>query len=114
MEGEGPSSRGGVKSRRSRSFSGLLGGYHSIFQGPRGRLGESEDKEGEESVDKEGSEETEVKAALAGAPEASEGSNIALYNQPLVYQVEPKFLKMMEKMTQFMGQLSPRIQNSIN
>ncbi|MBW0484576.1 hypothetical protein O181_024291 [Austropuccinia psidii MF-1] len=36
-------------SRRSRSFSGLLGGYPSISQGPRSRLGEAEDEEGEES-----------------------------------------------------------------
>ncbi|MBW0519024.1 hypothetical protein O181_058739 [Austropuccinia psidii MF-1] len=50
MEGEAPSRRGGVKSRRSRSFSSLLGGYPSISQGPRSRSGEAEDKEGEESV----------------------------------------------------------------
>ncbi|MBW0588363.1 hypothetical protein O181_128078 [Austropuccinia psidii MF-1] len=46
MEGEAPSRRGGVKSRRSRSFSGLLGGYPSIPQGPRSRSGEAEDEEG--------------------------------------------------------------------
>ncbi|MBW0520543.1 hypothetical protein O181_060258 [Austropuccinia psidii MF-1] len=80
MEGASPSRRGGVKSRRSRSFAGLLGGSPSIFQGPRSRLGEAEYKEGEDS------EETEVASALAGAPEASEGPNLALYNQPLVSQ----------------------------
>ncbi|MBW0528219.1 hypothetical protein O181_067934 [Austropuccinia psidii MF-1] len=46
MEGEALSRRGGVKSRRSRSFSGLLGGYPRISQGPRSRLGEAEDEEG--------------------------------------------------------------------
>ncbi|MBW0497956.1 hypothetical protein O181_037671 [Austropuccinia psidii MF-1] len=46
MEGEEPSRRGGTKSRRSRSFSGFLGGYHGTSQGPRSRLGQSEDKEG--------------------------------------------------------------------
>ncbi|MBW0485818.1 hypothetical protein O181_025533 [Austropuccinia psidii MF-1] len=46
MEGAAPSKRGGVKSRRSRSFSGLLGGYQSISQGPRSRSGEAEDEEG--------------------------------------------------------------------
>ncbi|MBW0545262.1 hypothetical protein O181_084977 [Austropuccinia psidii MF-1] len=35
MERAAPSRKGGVKSRRSRSFSGLLGGYPSISQGPR-------------------------------------------------------------------------------
>ncbi|MBW0534888.1 hypothetical protein O181_074603 [Austropuccinia psidii MF-1] len=39
MEGEEPSRRGGVNSRRSRTFSGLLGGYPSISQGPRSRSG---------------------------------------------------------------------------
>ncbi|MBW0530323.1 hypothetical protein O181_070038 [Austropuccinia psidii MF-1] len=39
MEGAAPSRRGGMKSRRSRSFSGLLGGYPGNSQGPRSRLG---------------------------------------------------------------------------
>ncbi|MBW0534589.1 hypothetical protein O181_074304 [Austropuccinia psidii MF-1] len=49
MEGAAPSKRGGVKSRRSRSISGLLGGYPSIPQGPRRRSGGAENEEGEES-----------------------------------------------------------------
>ncbi|MBW0523641.1 hypothetical protein O181_063356 [Austropuccinia psidii MF-1] len=85
MDGEAPSRSGGVKSRRSRSFSGLLGGYPRNYQGPRSRSGEAEDEEGEESVEEEESEETEVAAALAA---------------------DPNFLKMMEPMTQFMGQLT--------
>ncbi|MBW0471721.1 hypothetical protein O181_011436 [Austropuccinia psidii MF-1] len=39
MEGEEPSRRGCMKSRSSRSFSGLLGGYPGISQGPRSILG---------------------------------------------------------------------------
>ncbi|MBW0583208.1 hypothetical protein O181_122923 [Austropuccinia psidii MF-1] len=109
MEGAAPSRRGGVKSRRSRSFSGLLGGYPSIPQGPRSRLGEAEDEEGEESVEEEESEEAEVAAFLAGAPEASEAPNLALSNQPLVSQAEPNFIKMMEQITQFMGQLTQAV-----
>ncbi|MBW0586340.1 hypothetical protein O181_126055 [Austropuccinia psidii MF-1] len=103
MEGEAPFRRGDVKYKRLRSFFGLLGGYPGISQGPRSRLEEAEDKEGEESVEEEGSEETEVKAALEGGPEASKASNLALSNQPLVSQAEPNFLKMMEQMTQCMG-----------
>ncbi|MBW0559157.1 hypothetical protein O181_098872 [Austropuccinia psidii MF-1] len=79
MEGAAPSRRGCVKSRRSRSFSGLLGGYPSISQRPR------------------------------SAPEAAEAPNIAHYNQPLVSEAEPNFLKMMEQMTQFMGQLTQAV-----
>ncbi|MBW0461243.1 hypothetical protein O181_000958 [Austropuccinia psidii MF-1] len=81
MEGAAPSRRGGSRSR----------------------VGKTEDEEGEES------EETEVEAALEGAPEASGAENIAHSNQPLVSQAEPNFLKMMEKMTQFMGQLTQEV-----
>ncbi|MBW0494612.1 hypothetical protein O181_034327 [Austropuccinia psidii MF-1] len=45
-----PSRRGGMKYRRSRSFSGLLGGYPGMSEGARARQGEVEDEEGEESV----------------------------------------------------------------
>ncbi|MBW0530590.1 hypothetical protein O181_070305 [Austropuccinia psidii MF-1] len=40
MEGAAPSRRGGMKSRRSRSFSGILGGYPGMSEGARARLGE--------------------------------------------------------------------------
>ncbi|MBW0580694.1 hypothetical protein O181_120409 [Austropuccinia psidii MF-1] len=106
MEGAAPSRRGGMKSRRSRSFSGLLGGYPGMSEGARARLGEAEDKEGEESVEEEDYGETEVADALENAPEVPQGSNIALPSQPLVSQTEQSLLKMMEQMTQFMGQLT--------
>ncbi|MBW0482796.1 hypothetical protein O181_022511 [Austropuccinia psidii MF-1] len=109
MERAGPSKRGGVNSRRSRSFSGLWGGYPSIPQGPRSRSGEAEDEEGEESAEEEESEETEVAAALAGAPEASGAPNLSHSNQPLVSQAEPDFFKMMKHMTQFMGKLTQAV-----
>ncbi|MBW0556377.1 hypothetical protein O181_096092 [Austropuccinia psidii MF-1] len=96
LEGAAPSRRGGMKSRRSRSFPSLLGGYPGMSEGARAILGEAKDEEGE-------SEETEVATALAGVPEASEATNLAHFNQPLVSQAEPSFLKMMEQMTQFMG-----------
>ncbi|MBW0468085.1 hypothetical protein O181_007800 [Austropuccinia psidii MF-1] len=75
----------------------------------RSRSGEAEDEEGEESVEEEASEETEVAAALAGAPEASEAPNLAHSNLPLVTEAEPNVLKMMEQMTQVMGQLSQTV-----
>ncbi|MBW0573670.1 hypothetical protein O181_113385 [Austropuccinia psidii MF-1] len=99
-EEEAPSRRGGVKSRRSRSFSGLLGGYSSISQGPRSGSGEAEYKEGEDSVEEKESEESEVEAALEGAPEASEAANLAHSNQPPLSKAKPNFLKMMEQITQ--------------
>ncbi|MBW0538541.1 hypothetical protein O181_078256 [Austropuccinia psidii MF-1] len=80
MEGAAPSRRRGMKLRRSRSFSGLVGGYPGISEGARARLGEAEDEEGEESMEEEESEETEVEASLAGAHEASEAENLAHAN----------------------------------
>ncbi|MBW0549302.1 hypothetical protein O181_089017 [Austropuccinia psidii MF-1] len=62
-----------------------------------------------DSVEEEDSEETAVATALAGVPEASEAANITHSNQPLVSQYEPDFLKMMEQMTQFMGQLTQAV-----
>ncbi|MBW0575852.1 hypothetical protein O181_115567 [Austropuccinia psidii MF-1] len=109
MEGAAPSRRGGMKSRRSRSFSGLLGGYPGMSEGARAILGEVEDEEGEESVEEEDSGETEVAHALENAPEVPQCSNLAISSQPLVSQTEPSLLKMMEKMTQFMGKLTQTV-----
>ncbi|MBW0494978.1 hypothetical protein O181_034693 [Austropuccinia psidii MF-1] len=53
-----------------------------MSEGARARLGQAEDEEGEET------EETEVEDALAA---------------------EPNFLKMMEQITQFMGQLTQEV-----
>ncbi|MBW0463512.1 hypothetical protein O181_003227 [Austropuccinia psidii MF-1] len=44
-----------------------------------------------------------------GGVKASEAPNLAPSNQPLVSQAEPNFLKMMEQMTQFMGQLTQAV-----
>ncbi|MBW0522718.1 hypothetical protein O181_062433 [Austropuccinia psidii MF-1] len=93
MEEAAPSRRGGRKSRRSRYFSGLLGGYPGMSEGARARLGEVEDEEGEESVEEEDSVKTEVADALAKAPELPKGSNLAPTNQPLVSQSDPFLLK---------------------
>ncbi|MBW0573229.1 hypothetical protein O181_112944, partial [Austropuccinia psidii MF-1] len=77
LEGAEPLRRGGIKSRRSRSFSALLGGYPGMSEGARERLGEAEDEEGRTHS-----------------------------NQPLVSQAEQNFLKMIERMTKFMGELT--------
>ncbi|MBW0583185.1 hypothetical protein O181_122900 [Austropuccinia psidii MF-1] len=78
----------------------MEGAEPSRRAGPRSRSGEAKDEGGEES------EETEVVAALAGAPETSEAPNLVHSNKPLFSQVEPNFLEMMEQMTQLMGQLT--------
>ncbi|MBW0536319.1 hypothetical protein O181_076034 [Austropuccinia psidii MF-1] len=62
-----------------------------------------------ESVEEEEYEETELAAALEDAPEVSEAPNLAHFNQPLVSQAEPNFLKVMKYMTQYMGQLTQEV-----
>ncbi|MBW0477860.1 hypothetical protein O181_017575 [Austropuccinia psidii MF-1] len=42
-------------------------------------------------------------------PEASEAANLAHSKQPLVSEPESNFIKMMEQMTQFMGQLTQAV-----
>ncbi|MBW0515871.1 hypothetical protein O181_055586 [Austropuccinia psidii MF-1] len=106
MEGEAPFRSGVMKSRRSRSFSGPLVGYPGMYEGAREILGKVEDEEGEESVEEEDSGETEVAYALPNAPKVPQGSNISPNNQPFVSQSDPSLLKIMEKMTTIMGQLS--------
>ncbi|MBW0498704.1 hypothetical protein O181_038419 [Austropuccinia psidii MF-1] len=79
MEEAEPSRREGMKSRRSRSFSSLLGGYPGMSEGERARLGEAEDQEGEESMEEEDSGETEVADALEYTAEVPKGYNLAPY-----------------------------------
>ncbi|MBW0464533.1 hypothetical protein O181_004248 [Austropuccinia psidii MF-1] len=100
MEGESPS-------RRSRSFSALLSGYTSISEGSRGRLGGVVCGRGRLW-------ENEVKASLADAPEAPKGPNQAFSNQLLVPQAELIILKIMEQITQFMGQCTQVVSPSKN
>ncbi|MBW0498929.1 hypothetical protein O181_038644 [Austropuccinia psidii MF-1] len=84
MEVAATSRRGGMKSRGSISFCGLLGGYPGISKAPRSRLGEAENGE---------SLKTEVQAAF----KASETPNIALSNQPLASKAEPAFSRRWSK-----------------
>ncbi|MBW0571994.1 hypothetical protein O181_111709 [Austropuccinia psidii MF-1] len=106
MEGEAPCRRGRMKSRRSRSFCGLLGCYTGMSEGARARLAEVEDEEGQEYVEEEDSGETEVADDLENSPEVPQGSNLAPTNKPLVSQSDSSLLKIMEQMDTIMGQFS--------
>ncbi|MBW0472091.1 hypothetical protein O181_011806 [Austropuccinia psidii MF-1] len=92
----------------SQSFSGLFGSFPSTSECERARLREVGDKEGGDFG------ETEVAHALANAPEVAQSSNLVLSSQPVVSQTEPSLLKMMEHMTQFMGQLTQEINSRGN
>ncbi|MBW0547209.1 hypothetical protein O181_086924, partial [Austropuccinia psidii MF-1] len=82
--------------------------------GPRSRLGDSGDEKGEKSVEKEEAVEIEVVADLEGAPESSEAPNIALFNGNLVSKDEPNLPKMMEQMTQLMGNFTKAVSTRDN
>ncbi|MBW0515640.1 hypothetical protein O181_055355 [Austropuccinia psidii MF-1] len=86
-EGKAPSRRGGMKSRRSRSFSGLFDGYPGMSE-------------------EEDSGEAEVVDALANPSEVPQDSNLAPTNQPLVFQPDPSPLKIMEQTATIIRQLS--------
>ncbi|MBW0529007.1 hypothetical protein O181_068722 [Austropuccinia psidii MF-1] len=78
----------------------------NLDRGPP-REGEEPSRRGDEEGEQ--SEETEVGAVLEGAYEDSEATNLSHSNQPLVSQAEPNFLKMMEQITQLMGQLTQAV-----
>ncbi|MBW0497009.1 hypothetical protein O181_036724 [Austropuccinia psidii MF-1] len=99
MEGAAPSRKGGMKSRRSRSFSGLLGGYPGMSEGVRARIGEVEDEEG--GVCGRGRFWGGVADVLANVPEVPQGSNQTLFSQS-----DQSLLKIMEQMATIMGQIS--------
>ncbi|MBW0583612.1 hypothetical protein O181_123327 [Austropuccinia psidii MF-1] len=69
----------------------------------------AEDEEGEKALEEEDSEEAEVATPLAGAPEASQASNLAHSNQPLVSQAEHNLLKLMKKLTKLIGKLTEEV-----
>ncbi|MBW0463642.1 hypothetical protein O181_003357 [Austropuccinia psidii MF-1] len=84
-EGETPSRKGGMKSRRSRYFSALWVGYPGTSEGARAILGEVEDE---------------------GGKEVPQGSNLAPTNHPPVSQSDPSLVKITDKMATIMGQPS--------
>ncbi|MBW0501645.1 hypothetical protein O181_041360 [Austropuccinia psidii MF-1] len=106
MEGAEPSRSGGMKSRRSRSFSCLLDFYPGMSEGARAKLGEVEDEEGEEFVEEEDFVENKVEDALENAPEVPQVSNLAPTNRPLVSQSDPSLLKIMAQMAPILRKLS--------
>ncbi|MBW0521173.1 hypothetical protein O181_060888 [Austropuccinia psidii MF-1] len=96
MEGAGPSRKEGRGPRRSKSFSGVVGGFpetsRTIFKGP------GEDGEEEE----ENSDGTEGVPAPVGASQGTGGPTLAQSDQPVSHQSEPSLLAIMQHMTQIM------------
>ncbi|MBW0576837.1 hypothetical protein O181_116552, partial [Austropuccinia psidii MF-1] len=91
-EGAAPSSKEGRVSRRSSSFSGVVGGFpgssRTIFKGP----GENGEEEAENSVEEEESDGTEGVPAPVEAPQGTGRPTLAQSNQPVSHQSEPSLL----------------------
>ncbi|MBW0562730.1 hypothetical protein O181_102445 [Austropuccinia psidii MF-1] len=103
MELETPSRRGHMNLRRSRSFSGLSGFYPRISELPSGILGESEDEEGDWSVEEKYSDGNEVASYLSDSTEVPVGPYLSLYNQIFFPKAKQNLIKIMEQMTQLIG-----------
>ncbi|MBW0530095.1 hypothetical protein O181_069810 [Austropuccinia psidii MF-1] len=99
MEGAAPSRKEGRGTRRSNSFSGVVGGFTGLsrtsFKGP-GEDGEEEEEE---------SDGIESVPASVGEPQGTGGLTLAQYNQPVSHQSEPSLLAIMQKMTQIMANI---------
>ncbi|MBW0498313.1 hypothetical protein O181_038028 [Austropuccinia psidii MF-1] len=100
-----PSRKEGRVSRRSNSFSGVVGSLpgmsRTIFRGP----GEDGEEEEENSVQEKESDGTEAALAHVEASEGTRGPTPAQSDQPVSHQTEPSLLAIMQQMTQIMANL---------
>ncbi|MBW0504197.1 hypothetical protein O181_043912 [Austropuccinia psidii MF-1] len=100
----GPILQGRVP-RRSKPFSGVVGGLpgmsRTTFRGP----GEDGEEEEENSVEEEEYNGSEAAPAPVGASEGTRGPTLAQSDQPVSHQTEPSLLPIMHQMTQIMANL---------
>ncbi|MBW0538944.1 hypothetical protein O181_078659, partial [Austropuccinia psidii MF-1] len=92
--------KGGRGTRRSSSFSGVIGGFRALsrttFKGP----GEDGEEEEENSVEEEWSDGTEGVPSHVGTSQGTGGATLAQSNQ-----CEPSLLVIMQQRTQIMSNL---------
>ncbi|MBW0572477.1 hypothetical protein O181_112192 [Austropuccinia psidii MF-1] len=104
-EGEAPCRKEVRGSRRSSSFSGVVGRFPGLsrttFRGP----GEDDEEEEENSVEEEDSDGTEGVPAHVGTYQGTGGPNLAQSNQLFSHQYESSLLAIMQKVTQIMANL---------
>ncbi|MBW0571344.1 hypothetical protein O181_111059 [Austropuccinia psidii MF-1] len=114
LEGAEPSRKEGIVSRRSNSFSGVVGHFpgmsRTTFRGP----GEDGEEEEENSVEEEESDGTEAAPAPVGASEGTRGPTLAQSDQPVSHQTEPSLLAIMQQMTQIMANLQAAASSEVS
>ncbi|MBW0526970.1 hypothetical protein O181_066685 [Austropuccinia psidii MF-1] len=105
LEGAEPSIQEGRGPRRSRSFSGVFGGFSGLskttFKGP----GEDGEEEEENYVEVEVSDGTEGVPAPVGTSQSTGGLTIAQCNKPDYHASRPSSLAIMQQITQIMANI---------
>ncbi|MBW0480195.1 hypothetical protein O181_019910 [Austropuccinia psidii MF-1] len=105
LGGAAPSTKEGRGTRRSSSFSGVVGRFprlsRTTFKGP----GEDGEEKEENSVEEKESYGTEGVPAPVVPSQGIGGPNLAQSDQPFSNQSEPSLSAIMQKMTQIMANL---------
>ncbi|MBW0531341.1 hypothetical protein O181_071056 [Austropuccinia psidii MF-1] len=99
MEGAEPSIQEGRGTRRTSSFSGVVGAFPGLSRTRLKVPGEDYEEEGENYVEEEESDGTESSPAPVGVPQGTGGPTLAQSDQPGSHQSEPSLLAIMQQMT---------------
>ncbi|MBW0481502.1 hypothetical protein O181_021217 [Austropuccinia psidii MF-1] len=105
MEGAAPSRREGRGTRRSSSFSGVVGGFLGLSRTSLKVPGEDDEEEEKNSVEEGESDGTEAVPVPVGAPQGTGRPTPAQSDQLVSHQSEPSLLAIMQKMTQIMANI---------
>ncbi|MBW0565372.1 hypothetical protein O181_105087 [Austropuccinia psidii MF-1] len=105
MEGAAPYRKEGRGSRRSSSFSGVVGSSPGLSRTSLKVPSEDDEEEVENSVEEEESDGTEAAPAPVGVSQGTGRPTLAQSDQPVSHQSEPSLLDIMQQMTQTMANL---------
>ncbi|MBW0575508.1 hypothetical protein O181_115223 [Austropuccinia psidii MF-1] len=95
----------GRGTRRSISFSGVVGGFPELSRTSFKVQGEDDDDEEENYVEEEEYDGTEGVPAPVEASQGTGGPTLAQSDQPVSHQSEPSLLAIMKQNTQVMANL---------
>ncbi|MBW0587541.1 hypothetical protein O181_127256 [Austropuccinia psidii MF-1] len=103
VEGEAPSRKEGRGTKRSSSFSGVVGGFPGLLGTTLKGPGEDGEEEEENSVEEESSDGNEGVPSPVGESQGTGGPTLAQYNKPVSHQSGPSLLAIMQQMNQIMA-----------
>ncbi|MBW0501483.1 hypothetical protein O181_041198 [Austropuccinia psidii MF-1] len=105
MEGAANSRKEGREPRRSKSFSGVVGGFQGLSRTRFKGLGEDGKEEEKNSVEQEESDGNKSVPSPVGESQGTVGPTLAKSNQPVSHQSEPSLLAIMQKITKIMANI---------